>query len=593
MGEISHLNEFWRGQLDYILFCNGLAWLVLAAVCLVLRKSDKHRLPWGLLALFGILHGANKWLDLFTTYSDLTLTQQIISILLSASAIIILAEFGRIGIACFRSYWTYRILLLVLLLIAGLGAFKGLNDLNTTILYATGVAGLWAALALKTLASRVSPSERRWLLAASVLFILYSLSRFIAPDITFFPTDFLNEENFLHFAHIPIQLLRAVLTFGLATTIWGYSQTEREQRDSEYTTRRSLFTYVMIIVPLSIVILGWALVDHLGRREDSRMRSTMLICVRAVAATLDSAQIAQLTGTPADLHSDAYQGICRQLAMIQSTLQTNCRFLYLMGLRDGKVIFLADAEPQSSDQFSPPGEIYDNPSRKLRAIFIARHPFVEGPFTDDYGWLVSAHAPILDPDTKRVIAVLGIDIKAPEWIGLIQRIRLEGIAAILTVCMLTLLSLTMMQIMRDSRARIATSESRFRRVFEQAPEGIFILEPHTHAILLANRAIAEWLGHTQHELLQIRYDAIVEPGEPDIDRNLMITLQGDSPVTIERRYLTANGMLPVEVTGSRMRFHGQECVILFIPRHHRAQSHRTHHSRAARPGPDPGIDHRF
>ena len=61
LGADSVLTEFWHAQLDYIFFCNGLAFFVLAAVCLVLRKGEKNGPAWSLLAAFSILHGAYQW----------------------------------------------------------------------------------------------------------------------------------------------------------------------------------------------------------------------------------------------------------------------------------------------------------------------------------------------------------------------------------------------------------------------------------------------------------------------------------------------------------------------------------------------------
>jgi hypothetical protein len=58
------MTTFFQAQMDYICFFYGLAFIGLGVVAYILSKEANHRLPWGWLALFGLTHGANEWLDL-------------------------------------------------------------------------------------------------------------------------------------------------------------------------------------------------------------------------------------------------------------------------------------------------------------------------------------------------------------------------------------------------------------------------------------------------------------------------------------------------------------------------------------------------
>ena len=58
------MSTFFQGQMDYIFFFYGLAFIGLGVVAYILSKEVNQRLPWGWLALFGFTHGANEWLDL-------------------------------------------------------------------------------------------------------------------------------------------------------------------------------------------------------------------------------------------------------------------------------------------------------------------------------------------------------------------------------------------------------------------------------------------------------------------------------------------------------------------------------------------------
>ena len=58
------MSTFFQGQMDYIFFFYGLAFIGLGVVCYILSKEVNQRLPWVWLALFGFTHGVNEWLDL-------------------------------------------------------------------------------------------------------------------------------------------------------------------------------------------------------------------------------------------------------------------------------------------------------------------------------------------------------------------------------------------------------------------------------------------------------------------------------------------------------------------------------------------------
>jgi hypothetical protein len=53
--------DFFKENLDYIFFCYGLAFIILAAVCVSLQKTEREHLPWALLGLFGLTHGITEW----------------------------------------------------------------------------------------------------------------------------------------------------------------------------------------------------------------------------------------------------------------------------------------------------------------------------------------------------------------------------------------------------------------------------------------------------------------------------------------------------------------------------------------------------
>lgn len=536
---VAALHHFWQSHIDYLLFCNGLAFIVLAAVCLILRKADRRQLPWNALLLFGVVQGVNEWGQLFAVSLGQHTALTVLSILLTVISYSALAIFGHRAVSRNRNTAFGSLLVGTLIVLAVVGLQNGITDLETTVSYSLGVIGpFWASMALLLVARRIEGAERRWLTAAGVFFGLYCFSNLVAPgDSGFFPANLVNAESFLRLLHFPVQLAQLVLMFGLATAVWGYSQVipRDSAYDDENRYHRYQYTGVMIVVPVIIVVLGSLLVEHAGLREERRMRATLLSRIISITSGISPRDVSQLTGTPADARAPAFDALRRQLATIRDANRFDCRSVSLLGKHGDDIIFLVHSEPASSAEYSPPGEVYAQASPALRRLFTGGAGFVEGPVIDNHGARMSAHAPVKSED-GRVLAVTSIDVDVFLWMRSLMRARLAAIVVILAACILTLMYLTMLHNARESRLRIAASEGRFRRMFDQAPEGILILEPQAHAILAVNGILAEWLGYSQDELMAMRYDDILAFDTQGVAENIQHILKHGGPLTIERTY---------------------------------------------------------
>ncbi len=169
---------------------------------------------------------------------------------------------------------------------------------------------------------------------------------------------------------------------------------------------------VALFAILAIAVLStWGL----ARRVDRELRRTLLLQARLVAQAVNVDCITALTGTEADLASPDYQRLKQQLTAVRSA-NPQCRFVYLMGRATGDVVFFfVDSEPTGSQDYSPPGQVYDEVTEALRRAFDVKAAAVEGPVSDRWGTWVSALVPITDPHSGGLLAVLGMDIDAHDW----------------------------------------------------------------------------------------------------------------------------------------------------------------------------------
>jgi hypothetical protein len=166
---------------------------------------------------------------------------------------------------------------------------------------------------------------------------------------------------------------------------------------------------------LTIFAAGVLFVWWMAVQADRDMRSELLRQTRLVAQPVNVQRVMSLLGTEADMDSPGYRRIKEQLVAVRLA-NSQYRFLYIMGRRsDGTVFFFADSELAGSEDYLPPGQVYEEIPEGYRRVFDTKAAAVEGPVTDRWGVWVSALVPLTDPQTGAVVAVLGIDIDAHEW----------------------------------------------------------------------------------------------------------------------------------------------------------------------------------
>jgi len=211
-----------------------------------------------------------------------------------------------------------------------------------------------------------------------------------------------------------------------------------------FRPRRWFLVWAMLGVTLVLLIAGLAVTTVSGRRADHEARRNLLLRTAGAAAALDPSLLVNLTGTPTDEGKPFFAAIRDRLAAIRSA-NPDARFVYLLGMRDGKVVFLADGEPRDSKDYSPPGQVYDAATNGLWSAFSTGASFVEGPLSDAWGTWVSGLVPIRDPATGRVLAVLGMDIDARDWPKQITPYRLSTLVLVVVSVVLALSSLLFQQ----------------------------------------------------------------------------------------------------------------------------------------------------
>lgn len=190
------------------------------------------------------------------------------------------------------------------------------------------------------------------------------------------------------------------------------------------------------ILMLIVLVIGGTATYITGSIAETREKGYLLSLSKTAATAVDPSDVLLLTSGAGDITNPAYIHL-KDLLTQQRTTNADVRFVYLMGMKDGKIFFFVDSEPTNSKDYSPPGDPYPDATDEERDAFVTQKAFVEGPVSDAWGEWISAMTPVVDPATHRVVALLGMDIDTSL---LYERVRsAQALPAAITVLFLALL----------------------------------------------------------------------------------------------------------------------------------------------------------
>jgi signal transduction histidine kinase len=254
------ITEFFVRHIGVVFFFYGLAFFVMGmALLFVGRRTSQLRFALAVLplALFGLLHAAHEWYEMFqkltatSTMGAPGVVEEVIRVLLLAGSFVALLVFALVLLT--RTETPRRsiylpVLLIVLLWLLGtvmvavrfelaLPAAVALAD--SLARYSIGIPaallGAWALMAQQRIfREQDMPQFGRDLVWAAAALLLYGvIGQLFVNENVLFPSHLLNQANFLAWFGVPVQLFRAVmaaaLTFFLLRALRAFDLEERRQ----------------------------------------------------------------------------------------------------------------------------------------------------------------------------------------------------------------------------------------------------------------------------------------------------------------------------------------------------------------------------
>ena len=172
--------------------------------------------------------------------------------------------------------------------------------------------------------------------------------------------------------------------------------------------------WVQVLVGLIIYgLISSFYLNYSWNRYEENAKDDAIMLAQSVKSMFHAEHLAQLTGTESDLETQEYSMAKSNLAQLVYTTNP-IRFAYLVGLRNGQLVFLVDSEEVGSPDYSPPGQVYHDANPLFLQGIQENRTIITEPFTDRWGSWVSVLVPIQSPEGNEVIAAFVLDFPASQ-----------------------------------------------------------------------------------------------------------------------------------------------------------------------------------
>ena len=423
--------------MDYAVFLTGLFLLIAGLGCVAPYFADKLPSRWPMLALALAAIGLRLWTELFRFASGFGDFLSSLGILLAACTAAAFMAFSLSPIRnsrkeIFSLKWTAILGTFALVAISGFGNTRALGFVAPILALAL-LAGWKFHQSLQ-----ISPHPKNSLFSAILLPCLFTAIAAISitPELMEISYDVKGEGN------SPARLFSLTLigctSLCSAILCWRiWSKTHQNDSNSlslNLLRRRKIGTSLILSAAVFTIANGAWLAHWLGNHAQEQQSTTLLSALNLGALNLSPPLINSIHGHPDEISSPNYISLRKKLLNIRKALP-GTRFTYILGIRNKHLVFLIDAEnPSSALTFSAPGDLVKSNPRKWQPA-LAGNPTFLGPYLDEWGLWCTAVVPIRD-SSHNVVALLGTDYPATEWLQPLASRRLAAMGVTLSVALL-------------------------------------------------------------------------------------------------------------------------------------------------------------
>ncbi len=172
------------------------------------------------------------------------------------------------------------------------------------------------------------------------------------------------------------------------------------------------FDLILTLIFLLISIL-W--LTFLWNKELSNYKKRIVQNAFNAAEGLNGIMLKNLSAKSEDKNSIAYISLKERIQKIAEK-SDNVRFVYFLKKTDDKLYFLVDSEPEISEDYVNPGDLFEEANEIFYRAFTENKPIVSNPIVDRWGTWVEILIPLEHELTGEVFTVFGMSYFADSFL---------------------------------------------------------------------------------------------------------------------------------------------------------------------------------
>jgi PAS domain S-box-containing protein len=290
--------------------------------------------------------------------------------------------------------------------------------------------------------------------------------------------------------------LSLLVLFSCFFMIWRYfySISFKNKKNCFAKLKLPLLFFVILVFSLLSLYL-------IRNRAIERSKETFLKKIELTSKALNTLNLKELRGYPSDVKKAQYIRLKEQLRAV-SNEHENLRFMYLLGLKDNEIVFYLDTEPDTSDDYTPPGSVYESyPKILLDEVFKKGVSRSFGPYADKWGEWISSFVVIKNKTDGKIICVLGADISSSDFYFSIRHDNALNLIGFVFLFLLFFLSSLTFYSAELSKLSIRDSEEKFSRAFNDSPVLSSITRISDGLIIETNKAFLDVLELKKEDIV--------------------------------------------------------------------------------------------
>ena len=262
-----------------------------------------------------------------------------------------------------------------------------------------------------------------------------------------------------------------------------------------------------IIAVAALVATAFAMLFLIVKQWQNEYLRHELIAVKhveSVALSLGGIELQQLSASAQDEGTPAYTSI--KLRLKEHKAQNlNIAYIYVFKIIGDTMVFMVDAEENSSPNYSAPGTEYNEVLPETLQSYQQNSSVFEHEYSDSFGTWVSVTAQINNLQNGQTLAYLGVDYYASSFYNNANHFGAQYALLILAVYLLVIS--TALAIKNNFRLRKQQTE--YNQLINQTPLGIALHEiicdqsgkPIDYKFLAVNKSFETMLGVKAQDIL--------------------------------------------------------------------------------------------